>query len=66
MFRHADLMHMYTVAVAAGLLVVLATIGLLTDLLGMRQISTIAILLVLAILISLVYDRLRHRGTRAS
>jgi hypothetical protein len=59
MFRHADLAPMYTVAIAAGLLVVVASFGLFTELLGVRQISLIASLLVLAMMISLVGYRPR-------
>jgi hypothetical protein len=52
---------MYLVAGSAGLLAVLALIGLFTDLLGIRQILVLAIALVAAIELSLVWDRRLHR-----
>ena len=52
---------MYAVAIAAGLLTVLAIIGLFTDLLGLHQIVVIASTLVFAITLSLILVRPWHR-----
>ena len=56
-----DRAPMYMIAVSAGLLVVLAFIGLFTELLGIRQILVFSITLLAAIELSLVWDRRLHR-----
>ena len=56
----------YMIGAAAGLLSVLASIGLFTHLLDVRQILVIAGVLELALVLSLVWAHHWHRWTQGS